>query len=236
MSGKHNTLAARERIIVALDYPHPDEARALVRTLGDAVDFYKVGLELTIAGGLDLVDELVQAGRKVFLDLKLHDIGNTVEKATAAAAARGVSLLTVHAYPQTMAAAARGAAGTGLQVLGVTVLTSYDNADLSSAGYAAGVTETVRLRAAQARESGISGVVCAPTDATMVRTILGPDRLVVTPGVRPAGAAVGDQKRIATPHEAVKSGADYLVIGRPITAAADPRAAVEQIVAELEGA
>ncbi len=234
MSDGQSRLAARDRVIVALDYANPDDARALVRTLGDSVGFYKVGLELTIAGGLDLTSELIEAGHKVFLDLKLHDIGNTVEKATAAAAARGVSLLTVHAYPQTMAAAARGAAGSALKVLGVTVLTSYDDADLAAAGYAGNVTEMVRRRAASAREAGIAGVICAPTDATMVRTILGPHGLVVTPGVRPAGADVGDQKRVATPAAAIRSGADMIVVGRPITAAADPRAAAAQIVEELE--
>lgn len=235
MGEGQNRLAARDRVIVALDFPHPDQARAMVRTLGDSVGYYKVGLELTIAGGLDLVSELIDAGHKVFLDLKLHDIGNTVEKATAAAAARGVSLLTVHAYPQTMAAAARGAAGSALKVLGVTVLTSYDDADLAAAGYAGGVTEMVRRRAADARAAGIAGVICAPTDATMVRTILGPNGLVVTPGVRPAGSDVGDQKRIATPASALKAGADMIVVGRPIIAAQDPRAAAERIVAELSG-
>ena len=236
MGEGQNKLTARDRVIVALDFPHPDQARAMVRTLGDSVGYYKVGLELTVAGGLDLVSELIDAGHKVFLDLKLHDIGNTVEKATAAAAARGVSLLTVHAYPQTMAAAARGAQGSALKVLGVTVLTSYDDADLAAAGYAGGVTQMVRRRAADARTAGIAGVICAPTDATMVRTILGPNGLVVTPGVRPAGADVGDQKRIATPASALKWGADMIVVGRPIIAAEDPRAAAERIVAELAGA
>ncbi len=235
MGERQNRLAARDRVIVALDFPHLDQARAMVRTLGDSVGYYKVGLELTVAGGLDLVSELIDAGHKVFLDLKLHDIGNTVEKATAAAAARGVSLLTVHAYPQTMAAAARGAEGSALKVLGVTVLTSYDDTDLAAAGYVGGVTEMVRRRAADARAAGIAGVICAPTDATMVRTILGPNGLVVTPGVRPAGSDVGDQKRIATPASALKSGADMIVVGRPIIAAEDPRAAAERIVAELSG-
>lgn len=227
--------AARERLIVALDYANVSAAEALVWQLGDDVSFYKIGLELTIAGGLDLAADLIGSGKRVFLDLKLHDIGNTVERATAAAAARGVSLLTVHAYPQTLAAAARGAAGSPLKVLGVTVLTSYDDADLAAAGYAAGVTETVLRRAASARESGVAGVICAPTDARMVRTVLGPDRLVVTPGVRPAGAAVGDQKRIATPAEALASGADMIVVGRPIIAAPEPREAARQILAELAG-
>jgi len=226
---------ARDRLIVALDFPSASAAEALVWQLGDVVSFYKIGLELTVAGGLDLAADLIGAGKKVFLDLKLHDIGNTVERATAAAAERGVSLLTVHAYPQTMAAAARGASGSDLQVLGVTVLTSYDDGDLAAAGYGAGVTDTVRLRAGQARQAGIAGVICAPTDAAMVRGILGPRGLVVTPGVRPRGAEVGDQKRIATPAEAIAAGADMIVVGRPIAAASDPLAAARAILEELGG-
>ena len=224
---------ARDKLIVALDFPTVGAAEALVWQLGDAVTFYKIGLELTISGGLDLASDLIDAGKKVFLDLKLHDIDHTVERATAAAAARGVTLLTVHAYPQTLAAAARGAQGTDLKVLGVTVLTSYDTADLAEAGYALSVEEAVRLRAAQARDAGIAGVICAPTDAAMVRGVLGPDRLVVTPGVRPVGAAVGDQKRIATPAQAIAAGANAIVVGRPITAAEDPRAAAQAILAEM---
>ncbi|MDI4666374.1 orotidine-5'-phosphate decarboxylase [Xanthobacter autotrophicus] len=226
----------RDRMIVALDYPNVGAAEALVWQLGDIVSFYKIGLELSIAGGLDLAADLIGAGKKVFLDLKLHDIGNTVERAAAAAAERGVHILTVHAYPQTMAAAARGAKGSPLEVLGVTVLTSYDDSDLATAGYRMGVTDTVRMRAGQAREAGIAGVICAPTDAAMVRAILGPDGRVVTPGVRPKGADVGDQKRIATPAEAIAAGADRIVVGRPVTAAEDPVAAAEAILAELAGA
>lgn len=229
-------LSPRDRLIVALDFPTVAAAEALVWQLGDEVGFYKIGLELTIAGGLDFASDLVSSGKKVFLDLKLHDIGTTVERATAAAAARGVSLLTVHAYPQTLTAAARGAAGSALKVLGVTVLTSYDDQDLAAAGYAAGVEEMVRRRAASARAAGVAGVICAPTDAAMVRAILGPSGLVVTPGVRPAGSEAGDQKRIATPRDAVRAGADMIVVGRPVTAAADPRAAAQAIVGELAGA
>lgn len=236
LGGEHRLEAARDRLIVALDYPNVSAAEALVWQLGDDVTFYKIGLELTIAGGLDLAADLIGAGKRVFLDLKLHDIGNTVERATAAAAERGISLLTVHAYPQTLAAAARGAAGSGLKVLGVTVLTSYDDADLAAAGYAAGVTETVRRRAGDARAAGVAGVICAPTDAAMVRGVLGPEGLVVTPGVRPAGAAIGDQKRVASPAEAIAAGANMIVVGRPITAAPDPHAAALQILSELASA
>lgn len=226
----------RDKLIVALDYPSVAAAEAAVAQLGDVVSFYKIGLELAVSGGIDLAADLIAAGKKVFLDLKLHDIGNTVERATAAAAERGFDILTVHAYPLTMAAAARGAAGSKLEVLGVTVLTSYDDADLAATGVAGGVTETVRLRAGQAREAGIAGVICAPTDAAMVRGILGPHLRVVTPGVRPKGAAVGDQKRIATPAEALAAGADRIVVGRPVTAAEDPVAAARAILAELQGA
>mgnify|MGYP001240530015 CR=1 FL=1 len=229
------THPGRDRLIVALDFPQVSAAEALVWQLGDAVSIYKIGLELTVAGGLDLAVDLIGAGKKVFLDLKLHDIGNTVQRATAAAAERGISLLTVHAYPQTLAAAARGAAGSDLKVLGVTVLTSYDDADLKAAGYAAGVTDMVAARAAAAQAAGIAGVICAPTDAAMVRGILGPDGLVVTPGVRPAGSDVGDQKRIATPGAAIRAGANMVVVGRPIVAAADPAAAAAAILAELAG-
>lgn len=226
----------RDKLIVALDYNSVAAAEAAVAQLGDVVSFYKIGLELAVSGGIDLATDLIAAGKKVFLDLKLHDIGNTVERATAAAAERGFDILTVHAYPMTMAAAARGAAGSKLEVLGVTVLTSYDDADLAATGVVGGVTETVRLRAGQARDAGIAGVICAPTDAAMVRAILGPDRRVVTPGVRPKGAAVGDQKRIATPAEALAAGADRIVVGRPVTAAEDPVAAAQAILAELQGA
>lgn len=231
-----NGTALSDRLIVALDFPSVSTAEAMVWQLGDAVTFYKIGLELTIAGGLDLAADLIGAGKKVFLDLKLHDIGQTVERATAAAAERGVTLLTVHAYPQTLAAAARGAQGSPLKVLGVTVLTSYDAQDLITAGYALGVEELVRRRAEQARDAGVAGVICAPTDARMVRAALGPSGLVVTPGVRPAGADVGDQKRIATPAEAIRAGADAIVVGRPITAAADPAEVAQAILSEMDGA
>lgn len=226
----------RDRLIVALDFPNVGAAEAMVWQLGDAVSFYKIGLELTVAGGLDLAADLIGSGKKVFLDLKLHDIGATVEKATAAAAERGVNLLTVHAYPQTLLAAARGAAGTRLKVLGVTVLTSYDAQDLSDAGYALGIEDMVRRRAEQVRASGVAGVICAPTDARMVRGVLGPQGLVVTPGVRPAGADVGDQKRIATPGEAIAAGANAVVVGRPITTAEDPEAVARAILAEMDAA
>jgi orotidine-5'-phosphate decarboxylase len=227
---------ARERLIVALDLPSVEVARALVARIGEAAVFYKIGYQLAYAGGLDLAEELVRSGKQVFLDLKLHDIGNTVEEGVRSAARTGASLLTVHAYPQTMRAAVAGRAGTGLRLLAVTVLTSYDDGDLADAGYALATQDLVARRAAQAREIGIDGIVCAPQEAASVRALIGPDRLIVTPGVRPAGAPLGDQKRVTTPADAIRAGASHLVVGRPITGVADPRAAAEAITRELAAA
>ena len=182
---------------------------------------------------IDLCDELARADKQVFLDLKLHDIGHTVEKATAQIARLGVRFLTVHAFPQTLAAAKRGAEGSKLQVLGVTVMTSYDDADLAAAGYRLNVKELVALRARQARDAGIAGLILSPEELTATRAIVGRDLLLVTPGVRPAGAALGDQKRVATPAEAFERGADYIVVGRPVVAAPDPRAAALAIQNEI---
>jgi len=229
-------LAARDRLIVALDTPDAGEARRLVERIGEGVIFYKVGMELAYGGGLELVPELVQAGKQVFLDLKLHDIPNTVERATAQAARLGARFLTVHAYPQTMRAAVAGAKGSGTQILAVTVLTSSDDADLSEACYRFGVVETVRRRADQAHELGVEGLVASAAEAALIRQTVGQAMLLVTPGIRPAAAAAGDQKRVATPAEAIRNGADYLVVGRPITQAPDPRAAAEAIIAEIAAA
>jgi orotidine-5'-phosphate decarboxylase len=226
-------LAARDRLIVALDIADAAEARRLVERIGDSMVFYKVGMELAYGGGLPLVPELAAAGKQVFLDLKLHDIPNTVERATAQAAKLGARFLTVHAYPQTMRAAVAGASGSGTQILAVTVLTSYDDADLSEACYRFGVVETVKRRAEQARDLGVDGLVASAAEAAMVRRTVGAEMLLVTPGVRPAGAAAVDQKRVATPAEAIRNGADYLVVGRPVTEAADPRGAAEALVAEI---
>jgi orotidine-5'-phosphate decarboxylase len=233
---KRGALTPRDRLIVALDIPDVDEARRLVETLGETVVFYKIGMELAYGGGLPLVSELAAAGKHVFLDLKLHDIPNTVERTTAQAAKLGATFLTVHAYPQTMRAAVAGARGSGLQILAVTVLTSYNDADLSEAVYRFGVVETVRRRAEQALELGVDGLVASPAEAAMARETVGAGLAIVTPGIRPAGGAVGDQKRVATPAEAIRNGADYLVIGRPVTQAPDPRAAAAAVVAEIEAA
>jgi orotidine-5'-phosphate decarboxylase len=173
---------------------------------------------------------------KVFLDLKLHDIPSTVERATAQAARLGATFLTVHAYPQTMRAAVAGAKGSGLKLLGVTVLTSYDDGDLLEAGYRFGVAETARRRAEQAQALGVDGLVASAEEAAGIRKAVGGDMVLVTPGIRPTGAATGDQKRVATPADAIQAGADYLVVGRPITAAPDPGAATAAIVSEVAAA
>lgn len=229
------SLAARDRLIVALDLPDLAAARDMIARLGDSVSFYKIGMELAYSGaGLDLARDLARAGKKVFIDLKLHDIPNTVERATRQLAQLGATFATVHAYPQTMAAARKGAAGSDLKLLAVTVMTSYDDADLAAAGYAFGVRDLIARRALQAREAGIDGLVMSPEEAEAMRATLGPDMIIVTPGVRPAGAAAGDQKRVMTPTLAIAAGADHLVVGRPVTEAADPKAAADAIVAEIE--
>jgi orotidine-5'-phosphate decarboxylase len=229
-------LDPRSRLIVALDVPSAAEARRLVERIGDAAVFYKIGYQLGFAGGLSFAEELIRARKQVFLDFKLHDIGTTVEEGIRSLARLGASLATVHAYPQTMRAALKGKAGSGLKVLAVTVLTSYDDADLAEAGYAQGSEDLVARRAAQARDLGIDGIVCAPTEAHRVRELLGPERLVVTPGVRPVGTGAGDQKRVLAPADAIRSGASHLVVGRPVTRAAEPRSAAQAIVDEIAAA
>ena len=229
------TQTARDRLIVALDLESVEEARALVARLGDSVSFYKIGMELAYAGGLDLARELKESGRRVFIDLKLHDIGATVERASRQIAKMGMDFLTIHAYPQTMAAA-RAGAGDGLKLLAVTVMTSYNDADLHDAGYALGVADLVARRARQAEATGIDGLILSPLELAAIRPLVGPDMLLVTPGVRPAGADAGDQKRIMTPTQAIAASANHIVVGRPITRAADPRAAAGAIVAEIASA
>jgi orotidine-5'-phosphate decarboxylase len=225
-------IAPRERLIVALDLPSVEAAETLVAQLGDAVSFYKIGYQLAYAGGLSCVERLAGAGKKVFLDLKLHDIGNTVAQGVKSAARLGATFLTVHAYPQTMQAAVE-ARGDTLRILAVTVLTSYDDDDLRAAGYETSVKKLVARRAEQARALGIDGLVCSPEEAANVRAVAGAGMALVTPGIRPAGADTGDQKRIMTPARAIAAGADYLVVGRPVIAAPEPRAAAEAIVAEI---
>ena len=225
---------AKDRLIVALDVPSVVAAETLVERLGDAVSFYKIGYQLGYAGGLAFAEVLVRSGKKVFLDLKLHDIGNTVAHGVESVSRLGATFLTVHAYPQTMKAAVK-ARGNGLKVLGVTVLTSYDDNDLKDAGYTGNVSDLVAKRAAQAREIGMDGIVCSAEEAARLRPIVGSLSLV-TPGIRPAGADAGDQKRVMTPAKAIAAGADYLVVGRPIVEAPDPKAAAQTIVAEIAAA
>jgi orotidine-5'-phosphate decarboxylase len=227
-------VSPRERLIIALDLASTEKAERLVSCIGEVGIFYKIGMELVYAGGLSLVQRLVGEGKKVFVDLKLHDIPNTVERATAQIARLGASFLTIHAYPQTMKAALAGAADSKLKLLGVTVLTSMNDKDLVEAGYASGVETTVVHRARQAKSRGIAGLVLSPHEVRMVRGAIGQRLVLVTPGIRPQGTGAGDQKRVMTPAEAIAAGADHIVVGRPVSEAADPRAAATAIIAEIE--
>jgi len=228
-----SAIASRDRLIVALDLPDVEAAEAMVARLGGSVSFYKIGYQLAYAGGLPLVRKLAQSGKKVFLDLKLHDIGNTVTRGVESVSHLGATFLTVHAYPQTMKAALEGRGGSDLKILAVTVLTSYDDGDLQAAGYRLGVSDLVEVRARQAQAVGIDGLVCSPEEAARLRAIVGDEMVLITPGIRPAGVAAGDQKRMMTPGRAIAAGADYLVVGRPVTEAADPKAAAEAIQTEI---
>lgn len=229
---KPTQIDPRDRLIVALDLSSAEAAEALIARLGDSVTFYKIGYQLGYAGGLSLAAKLADRGKKVFIDFKLHDIGNTVAKGVESVARLGATFLTVHAYPQTMKAAVE-ARGPSLKILAVTVLTSYDDDDLHAAGYRFGVSDLVEARALQALSLGVDGLVCSGEEAATVRGIVGAQMALVTPGIRPAGSAVGDQKRVMTPGRAIAAGADYLVVGRPIVDASDPKAAADAIVAEI---
>jgi len=228
-----SAIAPRDRLIVALDLPDVEAAEAMVARLGGSISFYKIGYQLAYAGGLPLVRKLTQSGKKVFLDLKLHDIGNTVTRGVESVSHLGATFLTVHAYPQTMKAAVEGRGGSDLKILAVTVLTSYDDGDLQAAGYRLGVSDLVEARARQAQSLGIDGLVCSPEEAARLRASAGDQMVLVTPGIRPAGVAAGDQKRMMSPGRAIAVGADYLVVGRPVTEAADPEAAAEAIQTEI---
>jgi orotidine-5'-phosphate decarboxylase len=228
-------LEPRERLIVALDVSSVEAAQAMVARLGETVSFYKIGYQLAFAGGLAYAPDLVADGKRVFLDLKLHDIGTTVAEGVRSVSRLGATFLTVHAYPQTMKAAVE-AREAGLHILAVSVLTSYDDADLAAAGYDFTVPELVAERAAQARDIGVDGLVCSGEEAKNVRTIVGDKLRLVIPGIRPAGAEAGGQKRVTTPSSAIAAGADYLVVGRPIVAAADPKGAAAAIIEEISKA
>ncbi len=225
--------AFRDRLIVGLDVPTLAEAGKVVRELEGTVSFYKIGYQLAFAGGLDFARELASGGLKVFLDMKLLDIDNTVAKGVANIARMGVSMLTVHAYPKAMAAAVEAAKGSGLCVLAVTVLTSMDKQDMIEAGYPCDPHTMVLKRSAQALQAGMGGIVCSAAEAASVREIVGPELAVVTPGIRPIGSDHGDQKRVVTPAEAIRAGASHLVVARPIVGAVDRKAAAQAILAEL---
>jgi len=228
--------AADPRLIVPLDLPTVDEARAMVEALDDSISFYKVGLELFAGGeGMTLARELKAAGKQVFLDWKLHDIGTTVQRSAAVLAGSGCDFLTVHGEPQVMASAVRGRGASGLKILAVTVLTSLSDADLKEVGYHETARSLVERRIHQAIAAGCDGVVASPHEAELARTLGGKDFLVVTPGVRPDWSAKNDQARAATPLDALKAGASHIVCGRPITAANDPQAAARRVAAEMAG-
>jgi orotidine-5'-phosphate decarboxylase len=228
-------IGARDRLIVALDVPTIEAARALVGKLGATVGFYKIGLELVMSGGLDLARELTRGRKQVFLDMKLLDIENTVERATRNAAATGATFLTVHAQDaKTLRAAVAGKAGSTLEILGVTVLTNLDANDIQQQGIGASPADLVAARARLAREAGCDGVVASGQEAGRVRAVVGPNMTIVTPGIRLPGDTAGDQARVATPEQAIAAGADYLVVGRPVTAADDPARAAELFVRSIE--
>ena len=229
-------MAARDRLIVGLDVPDIGEAEQIVAKLGDDVLYYKIGYQLAFAGGLEFARDLAREGKKIFLDMKLLDIDNTVASGVENIARMGMTMLTLHAYPKAMRAAVEAARGSGLCLLGVTVLTSMDETDLIEAGYEYDPHTLVLRRAEQARRAGMGGIVCSAEEAQAVRRILGPEPAVVTPGIRPAGADPGDQKRVMTPAEAIRVGASHLVVARPVVKAPDPRAAVRAILAEMETA
>jgi orotidine-5'-phosphate decarboxylase len=225
--------AIRDRLIVGLDVPTLKEAQAVVRDLEGTVSFYKIGYQLAFAGGLDFARELASGGTKIFLDMKLLDIDNTVAKGVENIVRMGVSMLTLHAYPKAMRAAVEAAKGSDLCLLGVTVLTSMDAQDLKEAGYECDPRSLVLRRAEQARQAGMGGIVCSAAEASAVRKIVGPDLAVVTPGIRPAGADHGDQKRVVTPAQAIRDGSSHLVVARPIVGAVDRKAAARAILDEM---
>ena len=227
-----------DRLIVALDVPNIVQGLALTERLGDSVSFYKIGLGMLTGGGLALANELKQEhGKRIFLDMKLFDIGATVEAAVRGLAQYHLDFLTVHGDPQVVRAAAEGKSGTDLKIMAVTILTSLDRADLDANLIKAGdIHEIILERAARAFEAGADGVIASPQEAAQIRALpQSKGKLIVTPGVRPLGAAKGDQKRVATPAQAIHDGADHIVVGRPIWQHADPRAAALAVIAELRG-
>jgi orotidine-5'-phosphate decarboxylase len=227
-------MAAKDRLIVGLDVPNVSEATDIVKKLGSSVSHYKIGYQLVFAGGLEFARELARDGKKIFLDMKLLDIDNTVASAVENIVKMGMTMLTLHAYPKAMKAAVEAAKGSNLCLLGVTVLTSMDEQDLIDAGYEYDPHTLVLRRAEQTRRIGMGGIVCSAEEAAAVRKVVGAELAVVTPGIRPAGAEKGDQKRVMTPADAIRAGASHLVVARPIVKAADPLDAARAIIAEIE--
>lgn len=223
-------------IIVALDVASTADARSLVGALGASASFYKVGLELYAAGGLPFVHELVAAGKRVFLDLKLYDIGETVKRATARLVSSGATFLTVHGSPPVVRAACQGRGESPLKILAVTVLTSLDGQDIAEEGFSQTVSGLAALRARACLAAGADGLICSALEAARLRTIAGPEPILVTPGVRSPSTDAGSQKRVATPAEALAAGTDYIVVGRQITRATDPCLAMERLKNEIAAA
>jgi orotidine-5'-phosphate decarboxylase len=236
MTGPGDGLTMRDRLIVGLDVPTITEAAKVVRDLEGTASFFKIGYQLAFAGGLDFARELASGGTKVFLDMKLLDIDNTVARGVENVVRMGMTMLTLHAYPKAMRAAVEAARGSGLTLLGVTVLTSMDETDLSDAGYEYNPHALVLRRSEQALHAGMGGIVCSAHEASAVRRVVGPDMAVVTPGIRPRGADHGDQKRVVSPADAIRNGSSHLVVGRPIVAAPDRRAAAQAILDEMRAA
>ena len=229
-----NVINPIDRLIIALDVPTIGQAETIVSDIGAAASFYKIGYQLAFAGGLELARDLVGDGKRVFLDMKLLDIDNTVAKGVENIVKMGVTMATIHAYPKAMKAAVEAARGSELCLLGVTVLTSMDDGDLDEAGYKITTGDLVAERATQASEAGMGGIVASAHEAAKIRQLVGEKMAVVTPGIRPRGSAKGDQKRVMTPADAIRAGASHLVVGRPIVGAQDKKAAAEQIINEIE--
>lgn len=229
-------MTPKDRLIIPLDVPTLGDAEKMVDRLGDTVSFYKIGHQLAFAGGLDFASELLSDGKQVFLDMKLLDIDNTIAKGVENIVKMGVQMTTLHAYPKAMKAAVEAAQGSDLCLLGVTVLTSMDDGDLSDAGYGHQARDLVLKRATQASEIGMGGVVASAQESSEIRQIVRSDMAIVTPGIRPAGAEIGDQKRVMTPVDAIAAGSTHLVVGRPITGAQDPKAAAQAVLDEIASA
>jgi orotidine-5'-phosphate decarboxylase len=236
MTDSHYLDLARDKLIVALDYWNVADARKLVRDLGDEVSFYKIGLGLQLVGGNEFAKELIAEGKRVFLDYKYYDIAETVQRAVAQAAELNITFLTVHGVASIMKAAAAGRGNSSMKVFGVTVLTSMDAEDIKEMGFECNVEDLVIARAKKALEVGVDGVIASAREAAELRKQTGNKLLIVSPGIRPSGSSRDDQKRVATPSEAMRAGADYLVLGRPIYAASDPATAAQTIIREMAAA